>query len=131
MGPMTEFFTSRQHWTLHSSGMFYIQQFRPPRFSRFPLMPVRVLQYVPVLPALFAMKWTTQQQCPVLWDIYIIPTQHQPCNRPDRVERVQQLPRTVCAYPGTGDDVCTPLHALSGVFAPCASSTTRQWTAQA
>ena len=38
---------------------------------------------------------------------------------------------TVYAYPGTGEDISTPLHALSGMFASCASSTTRQWTAQA
>ena len=40
------FFTGRQHWTLHSSGMFYIKQFKPPHFFRFPLMPFRVLQYM-------------------------------------------------------------------------------------
>ena len=50
-----------------------------------------------------------------------------PTLKPTRPGR--KRPRTVCAYLGTGEDVSTPLHALSGMFAPCASSTTRQWTA--
>ena len=124
--PMTEFFASSQHWTLHSSGMFYIQQFRPPLYSRFSLLPVRVLQYVPVHSVLLTVKWTTQQ-CPVLWGICIILTQHQACNLPDQLESGRQLLRTVCAYLGIGEDVSTPLHTLSGMVALCASSTTRQW----
>ena len=82
-GPMTEFF--RQQAALDPSLQWNV--LHPAASTLFSIPPNagHVLQYVPVLSALFAVKWTTQQRC-------IIPTQHQPCNRPDQVESVQQLP---------------------------------------